>query len=293
MREPLETFLKETAYYGEGELKVTNIPLTLGQLKLIGKGFFSRVYLIQNEAWVMKEGRWDLDFKLAKQLYLPIPARLLQWLIRPLGYNFQPQPEEVIQQYKEYLIFAQYFGYFNSHNYYHPQLDQIHQRQRAIRAEIIKELPQKWFDEFTVQHNFLPKEFLLYGPSITPSQKEKNTSLIFQQYLVGDHMHDIHLKDLGTKEKTQLLLFLHLLLKFNNETGLLPDTRPRYLLTQSYDWFYSTDNILITDGGVYYLDTRWFWPSSYKNPLRRGVIFPELILNSAKRWIDTITRDLK
>lgn len=302
-----ENFIKQKAFYGKGQLKASELPFQLCDLKLIGKGFFSRVYKINHLPWVIKEGRWDLDFKITKEIYLPMPARLMQIFMGPFNYHFQPTQNEIIKQYQDYLKLTEYFGFFKPGNYFHPMLDQLQKQQKKARESLIityNQIASKYNFETrpqiegvlksdTLFTNFLPREFLLYGPSITPSQKNKNTSFIIQEYLKGEHLHDITLTEMSRQHKEKLILFLLLILKFNLDTKLLPDLRPRYLITQAYDWFYSTDNILLTpQNQVYYLDTRWLWPKSFRNPLRRGLIFPELILNSTKRWLYLISRDL-
>ena len=132
-----EQFLQQSAYYGEGELKVVDLHSNLhSEIELLGKGFFSRVYQLKDTPWVIKEGRWDLDLKVTSKLDLPLPARVLQTLIRPFNYHFQPTPKEIIKQYQDYLLFAEYFGFFSQNDYYHPHLAEIRTKQKIIRASL-------------------------------------------------------------------------------------------------------------------------------------------------------------
>ncbi len=295
-----EQVIRSHAFYNNDELKPTDISAILGcNLTLLATGCFSRVYLL-NQQWVVKEGRWDLDVSLAPDLKIPIPIKYLKWLLKPFKAEFQPKPAEIIRQYNDYLLFSEYFGYFTPDNYYHPQLEELRYRQKKIRAALSDLLPaieNKYHLSFShktqqlvksplLYTNYLPKEYLLYGPVLGQNSKQQLTSYIIQEYLPGKVLHDVELTELNREQLSKLLLLIIIILYFHLNTGLLPDTRPRHLLTQFYDWFYSTDNIILTSQNeVRYLDTRWLWPTQSKNLIKRGLVLPEIILPSLKKWL--------
>jgi predicted DNA-binding transcriptional regulator len=78
------------------------------------------------------------------------------------------------------------------------------------------------------------------------------------------------------------------------QTGLLPDTRPKYLISQMYNWLLRTDNIRISEknNDLMFIDTRWLWDRN-ANFIKRGTIIPEMIENLAKGYINLLLEELE
>lgn len=294
----LEDTLKNNAIYHFDGVVETDVVAILDEYKLIqiGAGTNARVYKIEGRDWVVKEGKWDLEIGVTENSKVTLPAQLTENILRFFDMSFLPEEDEILRQYELYLSFAKYFGFFASiEKYYHPNLKQIFQLQNELRESLIKsindveefyllELPdsiKEILDSDILQHNYLPKEYLLYGKSIHENNKEKKTYFIFQEFFEGTLLHDVDLKELDNKYTAQLILMAYLVLYMNLEEELVPDLRPRSVVSESYEWFAKTDNVMITDMGVKFIDTRWLWdPSS--NIVKRGGLIPELTLSSAK-----------
>jgi hypothetical protein len=64
-----------------------------------------------------------------------ITCLLTEKALHMFQYTFLPTVPEILRQYKAYLKFVQYFGYFSEKNsYHHPNLDLI------INASVISEI---------------------------------------------------------------------------------------------------------------------------------------------------------
>ena len=276
-------------------------------LKFISNGVNARVYKINDKDWVVKEGRWDLDFNLFGDTKLPLPAELTERIMNIFSFTFLPSIKEILRQYKAYLKFVQYFGYFEKKDsYYHPNLDLINNAQKNIRDSLVyyRDELEKFY-KFSLDpkidailnseikyHNFLPKEYLLVGKSISRENKGKTTYFIVQEYIKGTLMHDFDEKTLTQDTKKQMVLLVYLILLMNYQIHLVPDTRPRYMLLQVNNWLTKTDNIMLNNKEVKFIDTRWLW--DYKsNIIKRGLIIPDMIINISKTYLTELLKNVE
>lgn len=221
------------------------------------------------------------------------------------SFTFYPTLKETLRQYKLYLNFIQYFGYFKDNEYYHPNLELIKNSQRQTRESLayyIPELEKFYKIKFNQKleailksdvskHNFLPKEYLLFGKSVSKENGEKTSNFIVQEFVEGKLLHDYKEGSIDAKIDHQLVLLVYLILLMNYQIGLIPDTRPRYPMTQVYNWLTKTDNIIVGNKGVMFIDTRWLW--EYKaNYIKRGLFIPDLIINLAKEYINYLLENV-
>jgi hypothetical protein len=272
------------------------------KLDYLAKGVQARVYKLKNEPWVVKEGKWDyhIDFFNIESTQIPLPAKLISPFMDFFSFTFYPTLKETLRQYKLYLNFIQYFGYFTKDSdYYHPNLEIIKNSQRQIRDSLAYYIPelenfykiklnsklQAILKSKVSKHNFLPKEYLLYGTSLSKQNHGKPTYFIVQEFVEGKLLHDYKEGSISETTDQQLVLLVYLILLMNYQLGLIPDTRPRYPMAQAYNWLTKTDNIMVTKRGVMFIDTRWLW--EYKaNYIKRGLFIPDLIINLAKDYIN-------
>jgi hypothetical protein len=256
--------------------------------------------------WVVKEGRWDLDLNLFGDAKLPLPAELTEKILTLFSFTFLPSQKEILRQYKAYLKFVQYFGYFEKESsYYHPNQDLIFNAQKNIRESLVfyREDLEKYYkfkldpkiDEIlnsdVKYHNFLPKEYLLVGKSISRENKGKNTYYIVQEYIKGTLMHDNDESSLTMETKRQMVLLVYLILLMNYQIHLVPDTRPRYPIMQVNNWLTKTDNIILNKDDVKFIDTRWLWDYN-SNIIKRGIIIPDMIINISKSYLENLLHNL-
>lgn len=104
-------------------------------------------------------------------------------------------------------------------------------------------------------------------------------------------MHDVQRQKMGKKEIEQLILMIYLLLLMHYQLGIIPDTRPRYIFTEAYNWLTKTDNVMMTGDGLKFIDTRWFWDSK-SNFIRRGLIIPNVIINMSKIYLNYLLKNV-
>lgn len=277
------------------------------KMKFLSNGINARVFKLRNLNWVVKEGRWDLDLNLFGPAKLPLPAELTEKFLNLFSFTFLPDTKEILRQYKAYLKFVQYFGYFkNEDDYYHPNLELIINAQKNIRDSLsffkddletfykIKFHPNidKVINSEVKYHNFLPKEFLLVGKSVSPENKGKNTYYIVQEFVKGELLHDMEVGQFSNEIRMQMALMVYLILLMRYQINLVPDTRPRYPFLQIGNWLTKTDNVILTKDKVKFIDTRWFW--DYKaNYIKRGAIIPDMIINLAKNYINILLNELE
>lgn len=276
------------------------------KLKFISAGLQARVYKIEGMDWVVKEGRWDLELNLFGTTKLPLPASLTEKALHMFQYTFLPTVPEILRQYKAYLKFVQYFGYFTEKNsYHHPNLDLIINAQRNIRDSLMlhkDDLEQYYHMRFHHKidqvlqsefkyHNFVPKEYLLIGQGVSSENKGRTTFFIVQEFVKGELLHDLEPKLLESNVRKQLALMIYLILLMNYQIHLVPDTRPRYPILQVGNWLTKTDNIIATEDKIKFIDTRWFWDYN-SNPIKRGLIIPDMIINLAKSYINVLLNEL-
>lgn len=292
-----ELGLREHAMYSPDEFKRAPIKeLLRGKtLTFLGGGFNARVYKMEGEDWVIKEGKWDMkvDIRLLK---LPLPAVLLERVANLFSFFFLPRTKTIISQYRDYLAFAGYFGYFaTEQDYYHPNRAVIFNLQRNIRDSLIQYVPQveaKYglklreevlaiLDSPVKYHNFLPQEYLLIGDSISKENNGKETYFIIQKYIAGTLMYKYDLEQAPKEVKQQLILFAYLQLLMSAQIDMIPDTRPTTPF-DTFNWLTKTDNIVVTEKqGLIFIDTRWMWRVN-SNVISRGFLIPELAINQAK-----------
>lgn len=304
----VEKLIRDKAIYSITDYKEVDITELLKDFEVKRKyqGQLSRVYKFEDEKWVIKEGRWDVKLEFAKG-GVPLPLRITEKFLGMFSFKFLPRKEEILRQFKLYLEFAQYLGYFkNDSVYYHPNRDLIFLAQKNIRNSLAFFIPEiekeydfklhpnikKVLESDAKYHNFLPKEYLLVGKSLSKENKGNMTSLIFQEFIEnGTMLHDIPDKKLERTHKEQLILMIYLILLMNMQIKILPDTRPRYNFLQAYNWITKTDNVLVVKEGLKFIDTRWFWDTD-SNLVRRGLFIPNLVIQKAKSGINSLLADL-
>lgn len=300
----LEKQLQKLAFYDPQITKLKPLDLSTlldaYQLEFISKGTTSRVFRIDDLPWVVKEGRWDLDMSLFGDTKLSLPSEPVEKILNIFEMSFLPTQTEIIEQYKRYLTFAEYFGYFVDQKvYYHPHREQIFKKQQQIRDNLAffcsliskrynlkNELQLKQILASPVKHtNFLPKEYLLYGKSISPENHNKDTYFLFQEYIKGKHLHDWKINQEDRLIAEQLVVLTVLILLMHLETGYVPDTRPRYMMIEAYDWLTKTDNIIIAKETVKFIDTRLIWNIN-DNIVKRGVFIPARTISLTVKYLD-------
>lgn len=241
---------------------------------------------------MIKEGRWDIDIPLifgTKSIH----GQPIQKLLSPFSYKFLPTKEESWRQYGEYLLLCRYFGFFDETYAYYPEFEAMTHFQNGLRwnldifAGIIKQrfgiqIPHLR-DHFPVFHNFLPREYMAYGTSLSKENKNKDTSYIIQEFISGVAFANKKIEDFDKAELQQIYLLTLITLIFYIQTGKIPDTRPSHDPKHWGQWFLHTENIFSTEArGIQMIDTRWLW-SVDENVIKRGIIIPELILQSVIR----------
>lgn len=269
--------------------------------EFLGKWFFSRAYRIPETNWVIKEGRWDIDIPLIFWT-TSIHGQPIQKLLSPFSYKFLPTKEESWRQYQEYLLLCRYFGFFDESYSYYPEFESITHFQKGLRWnlhifwDILKQrfgiqIPSlwEWFDMF---HNFLPREYIGYGTSVSKENKNKETSYIIQEFISGTPFADKKLEHFSKEELKQISLLTIITLIFYIQTGKIPDTRPSHDPKHWWQWFLHTENIFSTESrGIQMIDTRWLWNVD-ENVIKRWIIIPELILQSVIRAAKKIQKML-
>jgi hypothetical protein len=301
--------LKDCAYFGDGgELQRTDIGklINVSDLELFGQGMNTRVFRLKGTNWVVKEGKFDLDLSFITNLKIKFPVDVTQEFLANFGVHFCPTPDLIKAQYQDYLTFVTYFGYFDSQSqYYHPRLSAIIDKQQIIRSQLSGQTAQiekafwlslpesisQIFTSETLYHNFVPAEYLLYGPSISPENNGQDTYFIFQEFCQGTTLHDIKIHSLPQNQLKELLLFAYLALHLRAQEHLAIDLRPRNILLEPFEWFIKTDNILIDEKGVRMIDTRWLWDLDASLVMRGGII-PEQTLLSTRTFITDTLKQL-
>lgn len=77
-------------------------------------------------------------------------------------------------------------------------------------------------------HNFLPREYIGYGTSVSKENKNKETSYIIQEFISGTPFADKKLEHFSKEELKQISLLTIITLIFYIQTGKIPDTRPSH-----------------------------------------------------------------
>ena len=292
----LVELLKKHATFNPDKLNDSPIKEVLKgrTLKHIGGGHNARVFKIEGEDWVVKEGKWDITFE-AAFIKLPLPASIIDRLMGLFSFFFLPRKKVIKDQYRDYLAFAGYFGYFEGDSYDHPNQQLMFNLQQNIRNSLVQYIPQvEGYYNIKIKpevvevlkskvrnHNFLPREYMLYGPSISRENKGKDTYFIFQDFIDGVLMHDYDINTADKRLRQQLILFAYLQLLMNAQIDMIPDTRPR-TAGESFNWLTMTDNIIVNPKrGLVFIDTRWMWRVK-SNFVSRGFLIPELAINQAK-----------
>ena len=260
---------------------------------LLGKWFFSRAFRIDGTDWVIKEGRWDIDIPMifgTKNIH----GQRLQKLLSPFSYKFLPTREEAWRQYQEYLLLSRYFGYFDESFEYYQDYESIVLFQKGLRANldifqtILRgrfgvQIPVNIREKCDIYHNYLPREYMSYGTSISEENRGKKTSYITQEFIAWDPLSERKLEDFSREDLSQIYLLCILILIFYIQTGKMPDTRPTNDPKHWWQWLLHTENIFVTpQDGIKMVDTRWLW-SIDENLIKRWIIIPELILQSVIR----------
>jgi hypothetical protein len=308
-----ENIIRRFAIYTPNKKSVRVAPISkifdINKLEKLSAGIQARIYKHKDFNWVIKEGRWDLEFDLFGTGNMPVNVRIMEKLMGLFSFTFTPSLDKTLEQYESYLKFIQYFGYFDKKNsYVHPNLDMILDTQRHFRNSLLFYKPEleKHFnfkinskiDSLLISdlrlHNYLPKEYLLYGKSFSPENKGKLTYFIIQDFIPGKNLNQLDETSLPHRTTKQLIIMLYIILLMDYQTGLLPDTRPKYLISQMYNWLLRTDNIRISEknNDLMFIDTRWLWDRN-ANFIKRGTIIPEMIENLAKGYINLLLEELE
>jgi hypothetical protein len=299
-----ESLIRRYAIYSTDEQAIKIAPtrsiFDMAKLERMSSGLQARVFKHKEFNWVIKEGRWDLEVDFFGTGKIPLNIKLMEKFLGLFSFSFRPRLKEVLRQYNLYLKFAEYFGFFEKKgDYFHPNINEIHSSQRHLRNSLLYFKPEieKHFhfkindkiDSILLSdvrfHNFLPKEYLLYGKSLSPENGAHYTYFIVQDFIAGTNLDKLDETDLPENTTKQLIVLLYLILLMDYQIGLLPDTRPKYVISQMYNWLLKTDNIMISNNDVKFIDTRWLWDKN-DNFVKRGLIIPEMIENLAKGYIN-------
>lgn len=272
----------------------------------LSKGIFHRVYRIEDTPLVLKEARWDPSFPVG-EFEVQLPAQAIRDSIPYLGTALLPGREEARRQYEEdYLLFAEYFGYFDAQTIENPATYPDYDRLSTVQHHVRDKLPLAaaeledaygWFapdglEELLTSdlrhHNFLPREYLLWGKGHASQNTDNETSFILQEFISGKTLHDVDDAMLMKRPfREQMILLCVLILLLQHERRALPDTRPRQPLWQGHEWLRRTDNIIVSKEGLKFIDTRWLWRRGI-NPLARGFMIPELMTQSCLTTITSL-----
>jgi hypothetical protein len=275
-------------------LKPREAPVSLWlheqDVRLLSRGIQHRVYRIENEPWVVKEARWDLELDLFQNLTIPLHAEMTESILKQFSLSFLPTGEHMHDQRTRYRKAAAYLGYRSDRSD-----AELSAEQQAVRDRLPQSLDRlqnaygivlpreldRILSSPASRHNFLPEEHLLYGESYAPENREKKTFYLFQEFIRGHTLHDTDLELMSLEHRQQLTVFLTLMLLMYEEIGLVPDMRPRYLITEAVDWLAKTDNVIVGEKGLVLIDTGWFW-ERHAPLVRRGIILPERTIGHAK-----------
>lgn len=309
-RDDVEEFAKANAIYTAEDYKESPVDefLKSHECQKIGAGLNSRVYKIKNRNWVIKEAKWDSKLQLFEGgPKIPFVMRVAEFILGVFSFTFRPTKSNLINDFSNYLEFAQYFGY--QPEYKDSEITRermLFASQERIRETLLFFRPAmerkygiklngqitKLLETDLKYHNFLPTEYQLVGKSISPENEGRTTSYIFQEFIKGDMLADIEDKDLSKKHKQQLVLMVYLILLMHMQIGLLPDTKPRNFMINAYNWLTNTDNVLVHKDKLVFIDTRWFWDTN-ANYIKRGLMIPELIITRAKFSLGDLLKDLE
>lgn len=296
-----ERTLRQHAITSNREVRLAPIAELLEgrELTSVGIGTFHRVYRVEGTKWVVKQARHDPAIPLGP-VDLPLPAGLLDGMLRWIGMGLLPNANEIRRQYAAYLEIAAYLGYFDAIE--EPDTYPDYARLWASQQEIRSRLPDTIANiETTMKvslphtlrdllasplrtENFLPQEYLIEGID----DHGRATAWIFQEFIAGTPLHDCTTATLrGTASGDRLLLLSFILLLLRHERFHVPDTRPRKPLYEFHDWLGKTDNIIVMNDRVLLVDTRWVWDT--RSLFHRGVVVPELLTAACVRMIRSLT----
>lgn len=277
------------------------------ELRPLAAGLQARVFRLEGSPWVLKEGRWDLEIELMEGVKLPLYAELTERVLNNFSFTFLPTEEQIRRQIGHYLLAQRYYGFLPDHEQDGAVRRALAQEQRDLRdalPELAGELARAYRlrrhegqmkalleDKAARTHHFLPEEHLVLGPSLSPENKGKPTSFIFQEFVEGIPLHDVELPSIARERRKEMAVWLLLTLAMHRRERMLPDTRPRYPLSQSYDWLSKTDNIFVSDAGVKFIDTRWFWDID-GNVVQRGGLIPDMTLRGIRTSLITLLDSL-
>lgn len=302
----LEYILRQYATYTADQIRIAPIGNILKSytLRPLSHGLQTRVYHIENEEWVVKEGRWDIEFAVNKHISMPLPSDFLEDVFRYFQTSFLPTPEQIKRQYHWYLQFAQYFGYFRTRRcktaprFYSPTCSTLMCKQHDIREQIpsyVAHIEKKYnilipnrikevLSSKLRFHNFLPKEYMLIGKGQRKEHANRLTYYIFQPYIPGPTLHDVSYASISKNAQHQLFLLAFLILLMHDKLNMVPDTRPRYPLTEVFNWLTKTDNVIVSQHGLKFVDTRWLWETK-GNFVKRGLFIPEMVVGLSKKLL--------
>lgn len=295
-----ESLIRKYAVKSASKIEPIDIDNLLSQMHFspLSSGAFFRVFKIHDQPWVIKEGRWDVELELHDKIKFPMHKGLSEPFFRRFYSELYPSLEEIKRQYEMYTQFCEYFGFYEEQDLFLNNHNDLCQKQRNVRESLVAQIPVleevykmrlpkkiiRVLDSNVKYFNLLPKEYMVVGKSISPENKGNITVYIFQEFVSGMCLHDVKRKNLTSEHRSQLILLVFLILLMNHKIQLLPDTRPRYPVMEFLQWLPKTDNIMIGDKGVVFVDTRWFFETR-RNFLKRGTVIPELSISAAKSYL--------
>ncbi|MFW5720131.1 MAG: hypothetical protein ACOCXT_03850 [Candidatus Dojkabacteria bacterium] len=310
-------YLKSNSVSDREKLVYTDTsPLSLpfDKVELIGEGIFNKVYnvTIGDRSWIIKEGRYDLDYPITRKFRLPVPRRVVSWFWGLFNKSLMPSHEAALLQFEEYVLIAKYFGLFDEegeHSVAAYEPDMLH-FQRHVRQDLFTSIySENNFAELILQsvktfknyhkikailhrdeyytYNFLPQEYLIL--SISSGIKKYFRRITTKRenfYIVQDHVEGIPLGKMTDNELfenkellSRLIFFILLSMYMAYHESKVIDSRPEGLLQNINEWFSKTGNIFVNPDSshVTFIDTRWLWD---KDIHQRGIGISDLIIDS-------------
>lgn len=293
------------------------LELPFDEVKKIGEGIFNKVYKVkvQDQYWIMKEGRYDLRFPLFSKAKIPLPRKVFAWLFGWFRMDIMPSHRVAIEQFSDYVLLCKYFGFFDyetEHSVikYDPTVLRFQREIRELMkksieaedefAELILESVKTFKNYHKIKElilnpeintfNYLPQEYLILSLSSPIKRifkkliKKRETYYIIQKMIEGRPISQVNNEELKSNPvllgRLIYFIILSIFLVFNEKKVI--DSRPESILGNFNDWFSKTGNIFINfeNFDVKFIDTRWFWSHRKGNLLEKS--FGELMVNSTK-----------
>lgn len=224
----------------------------------IGAGLHTKVYKIQDKRIVIKEGR--------KHKHLDIIYNRINQVSQSMD-GF----EELDNIYANVIninhkLYEKIFNSPNTQKEYSMYNSCNPGKMAAVEEKLKKPL--------------VPPQICVIGNKNFGSSREK-TYYIIQEYVDGTNLDKQKLPQ--NQRDIMALIGLKALIGAD-KNKVIPDFRPA--LHKPFEWFTTTENITVTrQGKLVILDTGWVWYLQ-AGVLTRGVVIPQLIKNSIKRYLE-------